>query len=73
MASPARFERAAFRLGELRLRMTDKARRRLEKSKNPSNLGENLLCVLCSFKALYDSILKQSAVKMQSKVQSNGY
>ena len=60
-------EPVASRLGELRLRMADKDRWRLEKSKKPSNLGKNPVCVLCSFNSLNDNILKQSAVKMQSK------
>ena len=67
LASPARFERAASRLGELQSRMAAKARRCLKKPKKTSNLGKNPVCVLCSFNSLYDSILKQSAVKMQSK------
>ena len=36
--------------------MADKARRRLEKAKNPSNLGKNQVCLLCSFKSLYDML-----------------
>ena len=40
LASPARFERAAFRLGELQLRMALKARRRLDKTQKASNLGK---------------------------------
>ena len=52
LASPARFERAAFRLGELQLRMALKARRRLDKTQKASNLGKNRHCLLCSFKSL---------------------
>ena len=40
LASPARFERAASRLGELQLRMAHKARRRLDKTQKASNLGK---------------------------------
>ncbi len=70
MSSPAGFEPTAFRLGELQSRMAAKARRCLEKPKKTSNLGKNRHCLLYSFKSLYDSILMQCTVKMQSKVQS---
>ena len=50
--------------------MAAKARRCLEKPKKTSNLGKNRHCLLYSFKSLYDSILMQCTVKMQSKVQS---
>ena len=53
LASPARFERAAFRLGELALAVTNKPRRCLVFLDFSSNLGKNQYCLLCSFKALF--------------------
>ena len=62
--------RAAFGLGELRLRTANNPGRRLEKPKN-SNSRKNTVCVLCSFRSLYAIIFKQSADKcIQSAVNN---
>ena len=70
LASPARFERAASRLGALIFAMINKPRLHLQKSKKPSNLGIFWLCSFCifdffkSFRVTFRGCLRS---KMQSK------
>ena len=55
MASPARFERAAFRLGVRFSAMINKPRRRLKKSKKPSKLGLFWLCSLRTIRSFRET------------------